>query len=108
MNCDWIVARSERGAAEKADCLDCGFCFCTNCLALYHYRTSCTGRRHLHDTWRDWLVSGRVKYWETDGEMRRKAQAIARSEKARVASILHTEREDEEWKAANCRHCPHW
>lgn len=107
VGCKWIVARSAPGAAEKATCEDCGFSFCTNCLSPYHYRSTCAERHQLNDAWRNWVIQGRAKYWTADEKMRKRAQKIARKEKRRIEGILRVEAQDEQWKAENCRICPH-
>jgi hypothetical protein len=106
-DCNYFVARSENGAIEKASCPLCHLNFCTNCLRTYHYRTTCTEVRQLEDAWRTWTVSGRAHYWQHDKEMRRKAQELGDAERKRVEAVRKAEYEDEQWKAANCRHCPH-
>jgi len=104
--CNYFVERSEVGATEEATCPRCDFTFCTNCVRLYHYRTSCAEARQLQDKWRTWTVSGRARYWQKDDEMRRMAEQMAKDEHNRVQAARQNERVDEQWKAQNCRHCP--
>ena len=105
--CHWQVERSQDGAAEKATCPLCKLEFCTNCLSLYHYRSTCIESRQLQDQWRTWIISGRALYWQQDKPMCAKAERLAALEKDRLESSRLIEAQDEQWKAQNCRHCPH-
>jgi hypothetical protein len=106
-SCRYFVARSEPGATEKATCPDCKIDFCTNCVGIYHYRSTCLEARQLRENWRTWAISGRAEYWKDNEKMRLQAKRVAAAEKKRVSDVRRAEQIDEKWKADNCRHCPH-
>jgi hypothetical protein len=106
-DCKQAVERSARGAQQLAICPTCRLHFCTNCVDVYHYRSTCAERIDLRDDWRRWVGADRATYWQQNEEMAAKAAVAAKRERARIDGLKRDEGRDEAWKAANCRHCPH-
>ena len=105
--CHWRAARSMRGAKERVTCPLCYTRFCSNCNDRYHYRSTCVEWIQIRQTWENWKLDGRARYWKTrNKEISKRAQDVAKAERKRVHRVRAIEQADEMYKAAHCRHCP--
>jgi len=104
--CNWIVARSQPGAIEEVTCDNCMTMFCSSCRGTYHYRTTCLEATEFRHAWHSWILQGRSAYWADNKAMRKRAHRAAKDNK-RIKAVIKAEKKDEDYKAKNCRMCPH-
>jgi hypothetical protein len=82
----------------------CGMSFCSLCREPWHRNgTTCEQARQIRTDWLSWIATGRQEYQRQLGQ---EAAGINAQAAADAAASLANMRQDEEWKAANCRHCP--
>ena len=82
----------------------CGMSFCSLCREPWHrHGTTCEEARQIRTDWLSWIATGRQEYQRQLGQEAADVNAQAAAD---AAASLANMRQDEEWKAANCRHCP--
>jgi len=102
--CERIVVRTP-GRKEIAKCPTCDTSFCTKCKKLPHYRgTTCSEAMQIIASWTRWVSKDRAEFYRKIGMTAKRANDQARRAAQRARDILA---QDEAWKGANCRLCPH-
>mmetsp|Transcript_2880 Transcript_2880/g.8669 ORF Transcript_2880/g.8669 Transcript_2880/m.8669 type:complete len:609 (+) Transcript_2880:834-2660(+) len=114
--CPNSIIPSIRGIPEKCEC-SCGMIYCSECQEPFHYDTDCAEATAHAVTWDNWLNVAHGTFLEhkaqTDAAY---ADALADFNKKKdeynkelEASMIRRRafEQDEAWKAANCRRCPH-
>ena len=84
----------------------CGLSFCSLCRDSPYHRhgTTCEQARAIRYAWDQWIATGRAEFYARLGQKAATANAAAaQAASERLAQV----QADEQWKAANCRHCPH-
>lgn len=105
---NWVIPSDTR-KKERCHCQACNAVFCSLCKKLYHFHCNCDDVAKFTERWVEWSTSGRRRY------NRDKAEAIAKIETQRAALERRNAElrkkytdmlSDEQYKAANGRHCP--
>eukprot|EP00403_Amphidinium_massartii_P026351 CAMPEP_0178388702 /NCGR_PEP_ID=MMETSP0689_2-20121128/9731_1 /TAXON_ID=160604 /ORGANISM="Amphidinium massartii, Strain CS-259" /LENGTH=615 /DNA_ID=CAMNT_0020009117 /DNA_START=72 /DNA_END=1919 /DNA_ORIENTATION=+ len=103
--CPWVAVFPD--SRKRFACKRCKATpFCIRCRqAPYHYHADCEVVQALRENWLRWIGGGREEYFVD----RKKAEETDKRHQALIEGIhRHNELEaDEQWKAANCRLCPH-
>jgi len=90
---NWVITNGS-GVKSRCSCDACGHVFCSLCCEPYHFdfgALSCEAVRKIRERWEQFcLGSSKVKKVDPEKILR-------------IAELL----EDERYKEANCRHCPH-
>lgn len=101
-----VVEIEAQEARSRITCPACGLEFCSKCRMTYHFRTSCEEVQALRLRYAEWIRNGRAAY---QGKIAVADKAMSAHESSMEAARKRYEElvKDEEFKAQNCRHCPH-
>eukprot|EP00930_Biecheleria_cincta_P061670 TRINITY_DN4722_c0_g2_i1.p1 TRINITY_DN4722_c0_g2~~TRINITY_DN4722_c0_g2_i1.p1 ORF type:complete len:772 (-),score=100.61 TRINITY_DN4722_c0_g2_i1:1026-3341(-) len=105
-DCCMVVEIEAQETGTTITCPACSFDFCSKCRMTYHFRTSCEEVQTLRLRYAEWIRRGRAAY---QGKVAETDKAMSEHEFSMEASRKRYEElvKDEDFKANNCRHCPH-
>lgn len=107
-DCGCYVEASSPGSKEWCLCPRCNFEFCSQCKGMYHYRqTTCAEAAALTVQWFEWLRDGKSKFARAAEEQQQRANSALAKATEEAQKRFEELRQDEAWKEANCRMCPH-
>jgi hypothetical protein len=117
VDCKMVVVRRADNIAECVVCSECGNDHCSLCRSHpFHYTIGCKDVAKVRASYADWVARGRRAYLERmaalDDDYKRKLadfnaeRARHQGETKRLQAIAERFKQDEAWKAANCRLCP--
>ncbi|CAF3382163.1 unnamed protein product [Rotaria socialis] len=115
--CKWVVEARHPNAQFRVVCHACANEFCSICNQQYHYRTTCQEVTQTTQQWFVWCTTERGNYWRVRAQQDASYRAqLDDYERQKVANNRRNEelrrryndlKADEEFKAQNCRLCPH-
>ncbi|CAF0935264.1 unnamed protein product [Rotaria sordida] len=115
--CKWVAEARDPNDRFRVQCPMCGNEFCSLCNQQYHFRTTCQQLPEITQRWFFWCNTERGNYWQARAQQdanfraqledyeRQKAANIQRNQE--LAQRYNDLLADENYKAQNCRLCPH-
>ncbi|CAF3501844.1 unnamed protein product [Rotaria sp. Silwood1] len=115
--CKWVAEAQNPNDRFQVQCPLCGYEFCSLCNQQYHFRTTCQQIPEITQRWFFWCNTERGNYWQAraqqDASFREQLEDFERQRAANIqrnqelAQRYNELLADENFKAQNCRLCPH-